>query len=776
MKKLFVVFFLFLILAQCFAAIEFDSMKVFAVTDSGTAMAADLKLTLKPGAGKIWTGIEPLIGTSTQSTAKIAVDTANDYSDQAAGFDYFFEIDSDASLVEGPSAGAAMALLVISMLQDKVVPDNVGLTGTITTEGGVGPVGGVFEKSKEAARIGIKLFMVPSGESRQTVKTGNQVESINLIDYAAKNWGMKVVEVGNIDEVLRYAFADIESVDVNAEAGSAVEFVPVGIPLEEDLEPMKELTANYISEAEDSIRSAKTALSGTMLSDPNLVDLMLSNLNESEKTLAKAKILFDQNYLYSAANYAFLATVNSNFVRDIAENPALLATNSTAFNAKVDDLDKKINAFFPDLNQFVPIDHFEWHVAAKQRLSWAMLKVQKIKQPAEIVVVVENNGIDWQRVSDLLDYEYAVSWLEVSRDFFALTKDSQSGVAELYPLEGLADSFIANTKNSLNVLSEEETDDIQRRLESAELALGYGWVSSALFDSSSSFSLANTAIFSKNKSLEEMQNALAEKISMLEEKMQSSSRNFIWARLYLDHAKYYLDSSVFYQQHEQTGLASQSARAGLDLAFLAGGIFDATDASYAYFETVPESQIIQIKPDWQQQKTVLNDFISVLLLLLVLVAVTLVLGILGSSRKIHLFKRFSFEDRLEEILLEQRALNKRLEKGHISKEQFGQLNLPLQEKISKLLAERRAISADYVALDLNKCKVLAFQRALRDLDAELRKKQITAEDYKGNASFYKKKIALLKHLIEEEEKKIVAEKKEAASDLLAKEKKLKKKN
>lgn len=774
MKKLLAVFFLCLLLAECLAAIESDSMKVFAITDDGTAMTANLKLALEPGTGKIWTGIEPLIGTSTQSTAKIAVHTAKDYSNEVNRFDYFFEIDSDASLVEGPSAGAAMALLVIAMLQDKVVPDNVGLTGTITADGGVGQVGGVFEKSKEAARIGIKLFMVPSGETRQTVKTGGKVESINLVDYASKNWGMKVVEVGNIDDVLHYAFADIGSIDVNAGAVGGVDFVPAGIPLKQGLEPMKELTAKYISEAEDSIRSAKTALSGTMLNDTDLVDFLLSKLNDSEKTLENAKILNDKNFLYSAANYAFLARVNSNFVKDISENPALLATNSTAFSAKVGDLDKKISAFFPDLNQFVPIDSFEWHVAAKQRLSWAMLNVQKIKAPADIIVVTEESGIDLQRLSDLLDYEYAVSWFEVSQDFFALTRESKTGVAELYPLSGLAETFIANTKNGMNVLSKEETDDILRRLESSELALGESWVSSSLFDSSSSFALTNAAIFSKNKSLEEMQNALAERISLLEESMSSSSRNFIWARLYLDHAKYYLDGSMFYLQRGQTGLAVDSARAGIDLVFLAEGILDATDASYAYLDTVPENEIISINPGWQQ-KPVLNDFVSTMALVFVIALAALALIVVGSTGKVHLFKRFSFEDKLEELVIEQRNLKKRLEKKHISQEEFEQLNSPLQEKISKLLSERRAISANYVQLDLNKSKVIAFQRALRDLDSEYRKKQITAEDCKGNAAYYKKKIALLSHLIKEEEKKISAEKKEAETGLSAKEKKKKRK-
>jgi len=164
MKKALIFFLILLLSTNCLAVIESDSLKVFAVTDQGNAMVSELILTIKPGTGMIWTDIEPFVGTSTQSTAKIAVETARDYSNAVEKYDYFFDIKSDASLVEGPSAGAAMALLVISMLQDKVIPEEVALTGTITAEGGVGSVGGVFEKSKEAAKVGIKLFMIPPGD------------------------------------------------------------------------------------------------------------------------------------------------------------------------------------------------------------------------------------------------------------------------------------------------------------------------------------------------------------------------------------------------------------------------------------------------------------------------------------------------------------------------------------------------------------------------------------------------------------------------------------
>ncbi len=59
---------LVLFFGNCLAIIESDSMKVFAVTDSGRAMSADLVLNIKTGSGRIWTSVEPLVGTSSHST------------------------------------------------------------------------------------------------------------------------------------------------------------------------------------------------------------------------------------------------------------------------------------------------------------------------------------------------------------------------------------------------------------------------------------------------------------------------------------------------------------------------------------------------------------------------------------------------------------------------------------------------------------------------------------------------------------------------------------
>ena len=119
-------------------------------------------------------------------------------------FDYKFSIKSSASLVEGPSAGAAMALMIITQLEDRPLPEYVSVTGTVDEDGTIGTVGGVFEKAIAASEQGIKLFLIPKGEARRIEKLDEGVKSINLVQYMPAKYGIKVVEVETIQEVLAF--------------------------------------------------------------------------------------------------------------------------------------------------------------------------------------------------------------------------------------------------------------------------------------------------------------------------------------------------------------------------------------------------------------------------------------------------------------------------------------------------------------------------------------------------------------------------------------------
>ena len=62
---------------------------------------------------------------------------------------------------DGPSAGVAMFLALVSVLSGKTLPSDLAMTGEISLRGLVLPVGGIKEKMVAAARAGIRKVMLP---------------------------------------------------------------------------------------------------------------------------------------------------------------------------------------------------------------------------------------------------------------------------------------------------------------------------------------------------------------------------------------------------------------------------------------------------------------------------------------------------------------------------------------------------------------------------------------------------------------------------------------
>ena len=81
-------------------------------------------------------------------------------------YEFPFAIDIDSGNVGGPSAGLAFSLGVIDVLTPGELTggERVAVTGTITGDGRVGPVGGVAQKTAVVADEGYDVFLVPSSE------------------------------------------------------------------------------------------------------------------------------------------------------------------------------------------------------------------------------------------------------------------------------------------------------------------------------------------------------------------------------------------------------------------------------------------------------------------------------------------------------------------------------------------------------------------------------------------------------------------------------------
>ena len=206
--------------AQQIPAEGFESkINLAAVDNKGNGVVTPMTAEVKQGSGKILINIDKLnYWTDTQQSMQTARAVAEKITGvDAKKLDLIYSIKTEnATLVGGPSAGAALTVATIAALQNKTLPTDIMITGTIEEDGSIGKVGGVIQKAAAAKAIGAKLFLVPKGEGTQvyTKPEENCTRAAGFV-FCETNYkrvevsvgesvGIEVKEVSTIEEAMGY--------------------------------------------------------------------------------------------------------------------------------------------------------------------------------------------------------------------------------------------------------------------------------------------------------------------------------------------------------------------------------------------------------------------------------------------------------------------------------------------------------------------------------------------------------------------------------------------
>ena len=110
--------------------------------------------------------------------------------------DVHVHVPEGATPKDGPSAGVAMAVAMISVLTGIPVRKEVAMTGEITLRGRVLPIGGLKEKLLAALRSGVKTVLIPSENAKDLADVPDNVKN-----------ALNIIPVATVDEVLAQALS-----------------------------------------------------------------------------------------------------------------------------------------------------------------------------------------------------------------------------------------------------------------------------------------------------------------------------------------------------------------------------------------------------------------------------------------------------------------------------------------------------------------------------------------------------------------------------------------
>lgn len=324
-------------------------LDVPAVSDDNGGTLVTLSVEFRPGYGDTYVSVAPFAGEEFQQSVQSAVDYVRS-SRNISNMDILIRSNAagKAYLLDGPSAGAAMAIISLSLVDGKPLQQDITITGGIGADGSIIPVGGLPEKAAVASATGKKAILVPLSSAEDSA----------MLERISSESGIIVVHYSSIEEAYR-VFITEENLPIKN-----ISYPPV----------------QYTSASKLPRATPNRQFSGAVSKMISTLSAEVENIRESHPSAyayfkAKqqlAESLYEMGYTYSAGNEAFLALTKMHALEADLSDDGLAASSESTTNCL-----KRVENNLR--NYRGPLDGY---ANAELRYYWARSVMDTLKLPA----------------------------------------------------------------------------------------------------------------------------------------------------------------------------------------------------------------------------------------------------------------------------------------------------------------------------------------------------------------------------------------------------------
>lgn len=457
--------------------------------------------------GKVYYALDPVIGSETQKSILTANYVARQIAQKSkintSDCDVFVKISNEngVSYIEGPSASALFTVIILSGFENKKLRSDTTMTGTIEQDGRIGSVGGLPLKAEAAYKLGFKRIIFPIMENS---------EKIELLMFK-RYYNITVLQAKGIEDAYKFMTSESnysENLSLSAEKTEVFS------------------TVNFTHRYADWINN----VTKEMISDAEkAMDLTQIEYKENfESRLQNSKNAFDANHYYTAANIAFLLSIDKEV--SLFSKERLLAEYKETKDC-LDKFKEKDEEIRKSLND----ENLQVIGPAETRYFWAKVKLNQTIDEKEIFSIATKNQTS-EFISPLLtkykDIVNAKYWCLAANHMIQNVKDYEG---ENYTTNGnhafeenRLKTYVRNVLDGLAI--EEQNTDAVFRMQSAEAAFNEGRYLSALVDAAyiKSYSDLETLAYG---------NDTQEKILSRLNSSLEKNYTYIWPIIFRNHAK-----------------------------------------------------------------------------------------------------------------------------------------------------------------------------------------------------------------------------------------------